>query len=114
MKIWEMIDELDVTVQEILKKVPRNEYKIREQIDSASDSVEANFIEGYYSGSTKEYLRFLSYGRRSLGELRGRIRRLVPKEHLNEELFNKFENQATLTMYFYDRPIDSLQKKSSK
>jgi len=50
MVVWQMIDKLDFLVQEILNKIPNYEYKIKKQIDSASDSMGANFVEGYYSG----------------------------------------------------------------
>lgn len=44
---WQMADELDFIVQEILKKVPKYEYKTKRQIDNASDSIGSNFVEGY-------------------------------------------------------------------
>ena len=82
MIVWQSIDELDVMVQEILTKVPRNEYKMRSQIDNTSASVGANFVEGYYSGFLPEYIRFLTYSRRSLGELQERVRRVLRKGYI--------------------------------
>lgn len=69
MIVWQSIDELDIIVQNILKLIPKNEFKLRSQIDNASDSVGANFVEGYYSGYIAEYLRFLRMSKRSNGEL---------------------------------------------
>jgi len=65
--VWQNMDRLDVIVQKILKRIPRFETKMRSQIDNASDSIGANFVEGYYSGSIREYLKFLRYSKRSLG-----------------------------------------------
>ena len=58
MIVWQMADKLDVLIQNILNKMPRTEFKLREQLDSASDSVGSNFVEGYYSNSLAEYIRF--------------------------------------------------------
>lgn len=60
MIVWQNMDKLDVLVQKILKNIPRYEYKMKSQIDNASDSVSANFVEGYYSGSFI-YQPFLSH-----------------------------------------------------
>jgi four helix bundle protein len=57
MRVWQNLDKLDILVQKILKKIPKTEFKLRSQIDNASDSTGANFVEGYYSGSLSEYMR---------------------------------------------------------
>lgn len=77
MVVWQNADRLDILVQKFLRKIPRYEFKLRSQIDGASDSIGANFVEGYYSGSLGEYLRFLRYSKRSLGELHERVRRVL-------------------------------------
>ena len=63
MIVWQMADKMDALVEHILKQIPRSEFKLREQLDSASDSVVSNFVEGYYSGSLAEYLRFCRYSK---------------------------------------------------
>ena len=85
MVVWQNIDRPDILVQKILKDIPRNEFKIKSQIDNASDSIGANFVEGYYSGSLGEYLRFLCYSKRSLGELRERIRRVKRRGYITND-----------------------------
>lgn len=56
---WQMADKTDKMIQDkILKCLPKNEFKTRSQIDNASDSIGSNIVEGYYSNSTKEYVRF--------------------------------------------------------
>jgi four helix bundle protein len=96
----------------MLKKIPWREFKIRSQIDSASDSVGANFVEGYYSGFLPEYIRFLSYSRRSLGELQERIRRILRKGYIDETEYDDFDERASKTMYLMNRLIYSLKKKN--
>ncbi len=111
MIIWQNIDKLDMIVQNILRAIPRREFKMRSQIDNASDSIGANFVEGYYSGSLAEYIRFNRYGKRSLGELRERVRRTVRKGYILDAQFEEFEDWAIKTMYLFDRLIRSLENK---
>ncbi|MBN1325583.1 four helix bundle protein [Candidatus Falkowbacteria bacterium] len=105
---WRMADELDFLVQNILRIIPRTEYKIKSQIDSASDSIGSNIVEGYYSNSTAEYIRFLRYARRSCGELQERIRRLLRKNYLKEVKYNEVNSMCIRTGYIIDRLINSL------
>ena len=95
----------------ILKKIPKSEFELRTQIDSASDSVGANFVEGYYSGSTAEYMRFCRYSKRSLAELQERIRRALRKGYVAERDFVEFDDLAIKTMYLIDRLLQSLERK---
>lgn len=111
MIVWQSIDELDMIVQSVLKKIPKNEFKIRSQIDNASASVGANFVEGYYSGFLPEYIRFLTYSRRSLGELQERVRRVLRKGYIVEIEYGKFDERACKTMYLLNRLIYSLKDK---
>lgn len=114
MIVWQNIDKLDIFTQNILKYIPRNEYKTKSQIDNASDSVGSNFVEGYYSDSLGEYIRFEKYAKRSLAELHERIRRLVRKEYINKNLYDEFDDLAIKTMYLFDKLITSLEKLRKK
>lgn len=111
MIVWQNMDRLDIIVQKILGFIPKHEFKMRSQIDNASDSVGANFVEGYYSGSLSEYIRFLYYSKRSLGELRERVRRVRRKGYITDDMFAEFDNLAIGTMYLLDRLIGSLKDK---
>lgn len=113
MIVWQEIDKMDCLVQDILKYIPRNEFKTRSQIDTASDSVGSNFVEGYYSGSIGEYIRFLKYSKRSNGEVHERVRRVLRKGYIKQDLYNKFEDNCIRVMYLLDRLIQSLEAKRS-
>ena len=108
--VWKMADELDKIVQKILKQIPKNEYKLRSQIDNASDSIGSNITEGHYSGLVTEFVRFLRYSRRSCGELQERVRRVLRKGYIKEDLFNEFNEKAVKTGYMIDRLIQSKEK----
>jgi len=113
MVVWKNIDEIDFFVQQkILKCIPRNKYNLIDQIERACDSVGANFIEGYYSGSIKEYIRFLKYSKRSLAELQGWARRTFTKGFLRDEQFDLFDNLTIRTMYLLNRLINALNMKA--
>lgn len=115
MKVWQTIDRLDWFIQkEIIPRIPRNKFDTINQIDSASDSIGSNFVEGYYSGSIKEYLRFLGYSKRSLGELEERVRRVFRKGFIDERIWLLFDELANKTMYMLNRLIDSLREKCLK
>lgn len=114
MIVWRSADQLDVIVQKILRKIPRFEYKLKEQIDSASDSIGSNFVEGFYSGSIYEYIRFCRYSRRSCGELQERVRRALRKNYVNQKEFEEFNKRAILTGYLFDRLINSLKARKNK
>ena len=111
MIVWQMSDKLDVMVQDVLKKIPMTEFKLREQLDSASDSVGSNFVEGYYSNSLAEYIRFLRYSKRSIGEIQQRLRRIFRKEYISNGEYNAIDETAGKTMYLFNRLLDSLERK---
>lgn len=114
MIVWQEIDKMDTIVQEILKRIPKGEFKTRSQIDTASDSVGSNFVEGYYSGSLGEYIRFLNYSKCSNGELHERIRRIFRKQYINKELYDKFEDNCIRVMYLIDKTRQSLENKKQQ
>ena len=114
MIVWQMIDKLDILTQDILKQIPKNEFKTRSQIDSASDSIGANFIEGYYSGSLNEYIRFSRYSRRSCGELQERVRRVFRKGYIDQNILDKFNDVCIKTGYLIDRLLISLERKRAE
>lgn len=103
MVLWKSIESLHSLIREICRCIPDNEYKMRSQIMNAADSVSSNFIEGYYAGYVGEYIRFLTYSRRSAAELYERIKRVYERKITGTNLFNMFEECCCKTMYLIDR-----------
>lgn len=103
MIVWQMADKVDCAVQNILKKIPTKEFSMRSQIDRASDSIGSNFIEGYYSNSTKEFLRFCRYAQRSAGELQERLRRVLRKGFITTQEYGHVADMIIKTGYLLDR-----------
>jgi four helix bundle protein len=112
MVVWKNLDEVEFFIHKrILPAIPRNCFSLRDQIDRACSSCGVNFIEGYYSGSIKEYLRFLGYSKRSLAELQDWVRRCFHKSYIPEETCLKFDDLSIRTLYLLNRLIASLKKK---
>ena len=112
MIIWNNIEKIEMVVhQKLLNRIPRNCYNIRDQIERSTSSVSANFVEGYYSGSIKEYLRFLGYSRSSLAELNDWANKAYYKKLIYKELFEEFDDLTIKTLYLFNRLIYSLRRK---
>ena len=112
MVVWGNIERMNFLVQkEIIKKIPKNSFYLRDQIDRSCSSVGANFIEGYYSGSIKEYLRFLHYSRRSLAELQNWVKQCYLKECISQSICERFNDISIKTFYLFNRLIYSLKNK---
>jgi len=110
MVVWKNLDQIEQQVyKSIIKKIPKNCFSIIDQIDRACSSSMANFIEGYYSGSRKEYIRFIKYSKRSLAELQDWIRRIHYKEFISEEIYNRIDDLLIKTIYLENRLISALQ-----
>jgi len=111
MIVWKSIEQLDGIVREILKKIPNHKYKMIDQLESSNDSTAANFVEGYYSGSLGEYIKFLRYSRRSCAEVLVRGRRVFNYGNIDKELFARFKERCIKTGYLIDQTRKSLERK---
>lgn len=111
MKVWQNADKLDTFVQQYLKKVPRHEARLREQIDSSSGSITANFVKGYYSGSLPEYIKIIRHAKRSCGELKEHIRRVNRKGYILASEYAVFDQLAGRTMYLFNRLLYAHENK---
>ena len=115
MVVWQNLDKIEEIIQrKILNQISKREYNLRDQIDRASSSSVANFIEGYYSGSIKEYVRFLRYSKRSAAELQDWIRRTYYKGYIDKSVYDNFDDLVIKTIYLLNRLIDSLIKKTEQ
>ena len=115
MIVWQNLDKIEEIVQrEIMNYIPRKCFQLRDQIDRSCSSSVANFIEGYYSGSIKEYIRFLRYSKRSLAELQDWIRRAYYKNYIDKNKYLIFDDLAIKTIYLENRLIAVLTSKSPK
>jgi len=111
MRVWQNADRLDMLVQNIIKRIPKREFRLLEQIDSSAGSISANFVEGYYSGSLAEYIKFIRYSKRSCAELQEHVRRVFRKSYIDLDKYNEFDKLAGQTMYLLNRLTYALEAK---
>ena len=111
MIVWQSIEQLDKIVQDILKCIPKENYKIHNQIESSNDSIGSNFVEGYYASSLGEYIKFIKYSRRSAAEIELRVARVHSRNYIGDNLYEKFKARSAKTNYSIDQTRRSLEKK---
>ena len=74
LKVWQKSMELAYMVYDLVKILPREElYALSNQMRRAVISIPSNIAEGFYRNTTREYIRFLSISKGSLGELETQI-----------------------------------------
>lgn len=71
---WQNAALLRVLIRVFTKGLPKNEYRLKAQLDDAARSVKRNIEEGWKRPTTKEYLVFLGYSQASLEEVKGDVR----------------------------------------
>ena len=67
---------------------------LTEQLQRASVSVMTNIVEGFDSGSTAEFIRFLGYSRRSASEIQSHLYVARDQDYLDNGNFTSLYEQA--------------------
>ena len=65
------------------------DYRFRDQIRSAAVSIMANIAEGFDSSSDKEFLRFLSFARRSATEVQSHLYVALDQRYITQDQFDE-------------------------
>jgi len=69
LKAWQISDDLAVDVYKLAKRLPKDEYSLKDQIVRAAISAPANIAEGYGRGSNREFAQSLVAAHPSLYEV---------------------------------------------
>jgi four helix bundle protein len=70
------------------------DYRFRDQSTGAAISVMNNISEGWASQSNLEFIRFLTYSRRSCAEVQNCFYVALDQEYINETVLQQIYNQA--------------------
>ncbi len=69
-----------------------------------------NIAEGFERGTRREFIQFLGFSKGSCGELRSQLYRLLDRNLLSKELFDKYHSFAVRVSMMLQKLIAYLQK----
>lgn len=100
-RAWQSAREL---VNEVYKITDvsefRKDYTLRNQIRRSARSCMHNIAEGFDSGSTAEFIRFLRYALRSASETQSQPYTALDQGYIDEKEFNRIYEKADETKRF--------------
>jgi len=114
MLAWQMANSVNILVHSLVKSMRNLDWKTQRQVLNSADSEVANLVEGYYGGSTGEFIRFSRYARRSCAELHERMIGLLRRGILEDGDYLKFDELNGKTGYMIDQLTRGLEKKREK
>jgi|SRR5690554_2618582 len=97
LEIWQLAREIFKDVWYIIENTAlQKNYKLREQINSASGSVMDNIAEGFERDGNREFINFLSIAKASCGETRSQLYRCLDRNHIDDETFKRIFDKTML------------------
>jgi len=72
----------------------RRDRKLRDQVESANDSIKANISEGFEQGSDAQFVRYLQYSKGSVAEVVSRLGDAQKKGYITANELKRFEDEA--------------------
>ena len=95
---WQQARELTDAIYKISGEATfSKDYRFRDQIRAAAVSIMANIAEGFDSSSDAEFLRFLSYARRSATEVQSHLYVALDQHYISEEVFHQLYDLTSST-----------------
>lgn len=96
LKVYQMAEELELVVFELLKTFPKDEkYRTIDQIKRSSSSVTNNIAEDYNRYSFQERIRSLVIAKGEAEETKMNILKSAKKEFLSQDLANEIADKYT-------------------
>ena len=95
-KAWQASRVLAKMVYDAVKsnKGANNDYRFREQVQSAAVSIMSNIAEGFSRRTTKEFIQFLFIAKGSAAEVQSQLYIALDQSYINEEKFNELYSKS--------------------
>jgi four helix bundle protein len=90
------------------------DYRLRDHSTGAAISIMNNISEGWASQSNPEFIKFLTYSRRSCAEVQNCFYVALDREYVTEKIQKEIYNQATKVMMIIDGLLRYLRSQRSK
>jgi four helix bundle protein len=95
LECWQEARKLTRTIYEYTKRSSfSKDFRLSSQITGACISIMNNISEGFDSRSNREFIRFLSYARRSSSEVQNCLYIALDQEYIIEEEFEQSYEQC--------------------
>ena len=115
LKIYQMAEELEVDVYELLKSFPKEEtYGSADQIKRSSSAVSNNIAEGYARHSYAEKVRYMYIAKGEAEETKRNLIRSGKKGFISVEVASTLADRYTSLLKAISGYIGFLKDKSSK
>jgi four helix bundle protein len=92
----------------------QKDYRLTGQITGAAISVMNNTVEGWASQSNNEFIRFLTYSRRSCAETQNCLYIALDQQYISEITFKEIYNQGLKTIKIIDGLLRYLRSQRSQ
>ena len=94
--IWQKAQELAIKIYRLAdtNKFIKNDFKLKDQLKSASISISDNIAEGFEYNNNPDFNRFLRIAKGSCGETRNKVLFVRRMEYINEEVSTSLNDEA--------------------
>lgn len=93
---WQIARELTIRIYQTTKEGSfARDFGLRDQICRAVVSIMSNIAEGFDSGSSAEFIRFLSYAQRSCTEVKSQLYVALDQNYIDRDQFEYLYNTAS-------------------
>ena len=116
LECWQEARKLVNMVYEAINDIKdfHKDYRLNGQITGAAISVMNNIVEGWASQSNNEFIRFLTYSRRSCAETQNCLYIALDQQYITENTFRKIYDQGLKTLKIIDGLLRYLRSQRSK
>jgi four helix bundle protein len=113
LRIWKNFFELMKTIHDICRTLPRNEHRLKDQIERSSSSVPDQISEGYGSYYYKEKTKCFYTARREATETQNHLKKMEAKNCISNEKTNQIISDYEGLIRGINAYINYIKEKSS-